>query len=250
MSLFNPHIEGKLPRLAEGGLSPQRFRSLLSHVKGCPRCANAYQVSIHALRQLENGSPFVPAQAELALIEAANLPRGGFGDQPARARFDPPFWLKLGAAAVAASLIAVVMWQRVSPLDADELTARGGSSQGAAAMRVFCGGAGQPLRELSAEQTCQPGQSLVLAVGARAPGQKVAVQFSGSASQTLEGIAGVQGTPGAEAALDFTVVLEREGTLEVVAAFAADGAMAARAAKGEAPDAAVTVLRRTVRVTR
>lgn len=242
MILFDAHIDRDLGTLGAGSLTPRRFRQVVRHARSCHRCAALYDRSIRVLRQLENRSPFVPAQVELDAIAALNL-RPAMG----RAVEAPRTW---GAGLVALALVAaaaVVLVVRPAA-DDDELGVRGGPTGAPVALRVFCGGAGQPLTELREGEACAVGQSLAFAAGAAPTHPWLAVRVGGSAVEAASASEGVTAAPGAEQPVALTVRLERPGEVEVVAAFAPDVAVAAvAAAQGEGP-AGTVVLRRTVRV--
>jgi len=236
MTFFETHIDGELRPLGEGSLSARRFRRVVRHARSCHRCASLYERAIRALRQLENRDPFVPAQVELDVITTLNAPR--VMPRPARRR-----WWAFGAVALAAAAAALLV---VRPLEGnDQFMARGGAAAGAS-LRVFCGGNGSPRVELKGEASCRVGQSLAFAVGASGANPSMVLELSGAASATSE-VVEVTALPGAEAPVAFTVKLEREGPVELVAAFASDAARAVSAARGEHVSGAVLV-RKTVKV--
>lgn len=241
MGIFDAHIDARLPALAAGQLGPRRFRALLRHAKTCHRCGTLYQRSISVLRQLEHGSPFEPAAAELEALTGYNEGAVLGLDRLPRTRGG---WLALAVVAstvAAASVIAVIQVRQ----QGGELSARGGEPAGAATVRVFCAGNALPMRELKADAGCEVGRSLLLAAGARAPLEKLAVRVTGSAVTEVETSEAVTGPPGAEAAVALTVPLEREGSVELVVAFAPTEAEALGALRGStAPHA--TLVRRTV----
>lgn len=242
MALFDAHLDSQLPALARGTVAPRRFRRMLAHAKTCHRCAALYQRAIHTLRQLEHGSPFEPAAVEQqaigALTEKAVLRKGR---SPAE-RF--ALWLvPMAAVAAAAAVVLAPLW-RVAD---GELSPRGGG-EGTVSLRVFCGGGGQPMKELREAEGCVSGRSLAFAAGAAAAGQSVAVVVSGSAASWSEALESVAGTVGAEAPVALTVELARRGEVTVVAAFSAEAEAARAAARGGTPASGVVVVRRVVRV--
>ena len=249
MGLLDSHIDRRLPALAAGQLGARGFRGVLHHAKTCHRCAALYQRSIATLRQLENGSPFEPARAELLALEQYNidrvLPGGGALAWPLTRRW----WFTAVLAASAAGIIGLTASRFLLPTDA-ELTARGGGTGAAATVRVFCGGGELPLRELREPMSCPPGHSLALAVGARSPLTRFAIRATGSATPEVEHSGEVDGAPGAETAVALTLPLQREGTAEVVVAFAATDTEALAAVRGASAGSGVQVLRRVVTVGR
>jgi len=239
MVFFDRHIDRELGPLGGGALPPRRFRRVVRHSRNCHRCAALYERSIRVLRQLENRSPLVPAQIELEAIVAYNLPRV-MGAAPRSRRG----W-SLGLLGLSvASTLAVLVWRGQGV--EDEFAVRGAGGP-AVALRVFCGGGGAPLGELAAGGHCAVGQSLAFAVGAASTHAQVALAVSGDAAAAAGAQLEVKAVAGAEEPVALTIALEREGTLEVIAAFAPDAVSAAAAARGERVTG-VVVLRRTVRV--
>ncbi len=228
MSLFDSHIDGRLDSLAQGKLAPRTFRSMLQHAKTCHRCGTLYQSATAVIRQLENGSPFEPASFELQAIETYNQPRVKVAPQPRR-------WL-IAVGAMAVAVLLGLVWLRVP--EEDSFTARG-SGSGAATLRCFCTGMGQTLREVAEGGTCQKGQSIAVAVGAQGALRTVVVKISGPAVSNAATREEVTGVPGAEAPIALTVRLEREGSVNIVAAFGAEAFDAEKAG---------VVLRRTISV--
>jgi hypothetical protein len=239
MPLFDSHIDRELGPLGGGALSPRRFRRMQQHARSCHRCAALYERSIRVLRQLENQSPFEPAQLELQAFTELNQPR-------TRSMLPSSSPWVFGALAIAAALTLTFVL-RAPP---DEFGVRGGVVN-PVALRVFCGGQGTALTELTElteSASCSVGQSLALALGAGPSHGQVVVQLSGSAVQPERASSVVTGRPGAEEPVALTAKLERAGEVEVLAAFANDAATAEAAARGERPAGAV-VLKRTVKVT-
>jgi hypothetical protein len=242
MSFFERHIDRELGPLGGGLLPPRRFRRVIRHSRNCHRCAALYERSIRVLRQLENRSPLVPAQIELDAISAFNAPLVMSATAPARRAWSLAF-----IAVAVASAVAVVAWRVQAP--DDDFGVRGGAVAQRVALRVFCAGNGRALSELTAGKQCAVGQSLAFAVGAASTHSEAVVLVTGSATNEAQVALTVTAGPGAEEPVALTAPLEREGSVEVIAAFAADSATAAAAARGVRVTGAV-VLRRTVEVVR
>ncbi len=238
MALFEFHIDRDLAPLGGGSIAPRRFRRVVRHARNCHRCAALYERSIRVLRQLENQSPFVPAQVEVESLTELNV--------PVRAPFElSPRWA-FGLLGVSVALgLLLLSWPRAQPVE--EFAVRGAGDARPVALRVFCGGHGSPLVEVRETTSCTVGQSLAFAVGAAASHSHVAVQVRGSATSDASVSAVVTAAPGAEEPVALTAELAREGTVEVIAAFAADAEQATAAARGERVTSAL-VLRRAVKV--
>ncbi len=237
MPFFDSHIDRELGPLGGGVLPPRRFRKVLQHARGCHRCAALYERSIRVLRQLENQSPFEPAQLELQALTTLNAPR------PKPAFPAPAPWL-LGVLALAATFALFFVTR--APVE-NEFAVRGGPVS-PVALRLFCGGQGTPLAELAEGASCGVGQALAFAVGAGPAYGQVVVQLSGTAVTAQKASSAVTGRPGAEEPVALTAKLERAGEVEVLAAFANDVGTAEAAARGEPAPGAV-VIRRAVKVT-
>ncbi|MBL8951083.1 MAG: hypothetical protein JNK82_09920 [Myxococcaceae bacterium] len=244
MLFFDSHVDAALPELARGGMSGRRLRRVLAHAKACHRCAPLYQRAVHTLRQLETGSPFEPAQVELDAIVEMNAQEVLKKAAPPPA---PRAWL--WAPLAAGALVAAAVFYLPRLHESDALEARGGPA-GLVALRVFCGGAGQPLKELREADECESGRTLAFAAGAVAEGQSVALVVSGDAVVTVEVAEPVTAPVGAEAPVKLTVELRRRGSAVVTAAFASDVEQAKSAARGLPAGDGVSVVRRTVRVGR
>lgn len=237
MPFFDSHIDRELGPLGGGALPLRRFRRVLRHARSCHRCGALYERSIRVLRQLENQSPFEPSQLELQALTGLNAPGAP------KAFFEPAPWM-LGVLALAAALL--VLFVTRAPVE-DEFSVRGGPVS-PVALRLFCGGGGAALSELAEGASCRVGQSLAFAVGAGPSYRQVVVQLSGTAVSAERASSVVAGRPGAEEPVALTAKLEREGEVEVVAAFANEVGIAEAAARGEQAPGSV-VLRRTVKVT-
>jgi hypothetical protein len=238
MAFFEFHIDRDLAPLGGGTLPPRRFRRLVRHARNCHRCAALYERAIRVLRQLEHQSPFVPAQVEVDSLTALNL--------PPRMRFElSPRWAFGFLGVTVAVALVLLNLPRAQPDDA--FAVRGGPGAAQAVLRVFCGGHGAALTEVREATSCSVGQSLAFAAGAATSHAQVVLQVRGSATSESSIAAVVTTPPGAESPVALTAELEREGTVEVVAAFAPDADQASAAARGERV-AGVLVLRRTVKV--
>lgn len=240
MRLFEFHIDRELGRLGGGTLPPRRWRRAVRHARNCHRCAALYERSVRVLRQLENQSPFEPAQAELEAIAAFNAPVVLRPSQlPGRG------WA-LGFFGLAVVSALVLMVSRVTT-PTDEFAVRGGAGTTPVALRIFCGGSGAALNELREGAACVAGKSLAFAVGAPPTHSQAVVQIRGSATSEARAVVAVSAAVGAEEPVALTAHLDREGEVEVVVAFAADEATATAAVAGQRAPGAV-VLRRLIRV--
>lgn len=127
----------QIDRLVLGeSLSPHAASGLVAHLRGCRRCAHAYNRAMAMSRRL-HGRPQDPSADELRLLDLLAHSTG----EPAPRALGLRHWLGGAALAVSVTLLAVVVlptWSPKPPGDPGEVLPRGSAGPADVTLRAYC----------------------------------------------------------------------------------------------------------------